>query len=86
MPGLKYNARNAKRLKIGKKRAIYLPKVFLEKLGLKEGDPVIVELVNNSIVIKGIKDPLLLGAKGRKWSSTTVEEFESEEEQESWKL
>ena len=73
-------------MRIGRKRAIYLPREFLEMLGLKVGDPVVVRVEADSIVIRRVPDPFLLAARRRKWASTTVGEFEEESglEQESW--
>ena len=76
-----------RKLRVGKKRAIYLPREFLDALGLHEGDYIVVKVEGDRIVIEKSPDPLLLAAKRKKWVYTSVEEFEdeSEDEQESWK-
>ncbi len=73
-------------LKVGKKGTICLPRVFLEELGLREGDPVTVRLEDGQVIVTPVTDPMLLGAYREKWSHTTVDEFEkeSEEEQRGW--
>lgn len=75
-----------RKLRVGRKRAIYLPREFLKALDLREGDLVVVKVEGDRIVIKKALDPFLLAARKRKWAFTTVEEFEeeSESEQEYW--
>jgi len=86
MHGDSISTRLEKKMRVGKKRAIYLPKRFLKILGLKEGDLVIVKVEGKRIVIEKAPDPLLLAITREKWASTTIEEFEeeSEIEQEDW--
>ncbi|MCE4602731.1 MAG: AbrB/MazE/SpoVT family DNA-binding domain-containing protein [Desulfurococcales archaeon] len=75
-----------RKLRVGRKRAIYLPREILDALDLREGDPVVVKVEDNRIIIERAPDPFLLAARRSKWASTTVEEFEeeSEREQEDW--
>ena len=75
-----------KKLRVGKKRAIYLPREVLDAVGLSVGDQVIVRAERGHIVIERAPDPFLLAVRRRMWSRTTVEEFEeeSESEQEEW--
>ena len=75
-----------KRLRVGKKRAIYLPREVLDAVGLSEGDKIIVRVEGGRIVIERAPDPFLLAVRRRMWSKTSVEEFEeeSEDEQEEW--
>ena len=86
MHGSNVFTRLEKKMRVGKKRAIYMPKRFLNVLGLKEGDLVVVRVEGKRIVIEKAPDPLLLAVTREKWASTTVEEFEeeSEVEQEDW--
>ncbi len=86
MSGEKTLLRREKRLHIGKKRALYLPREFLELLGLSEGDPVYVKIEDDRIVITRAPDPFLLAVKREKWAHTSVDEFEeeSEREQKKW--
>ena len=67
-------------LRIGKKGTIYIPKSILRDMNIKEGDPVIVRIENNKLVLEIIPDPLTLALKVKKWAKTTVEEFERESE------
>lgn len=40
------------KVKVGKKYAIYLPKFVVEKLGIKEGDNLVITLKDDSLVLK----------------------------------
>jgi len=64
-------------VRICKKNAIYLPKKITERLNLREGDLLLVEIEENSIVMKPL--PRLL-KKRRIWSTTTIKELEEESE------
>ena len=59
-------------VQIGKKRAIYIPKSIAEKLGLKEGDKVILEVINGKIVLTPIKTYI----EQEFWGKVDVEEVE----------
>ncbi len=86
MPGRKASLTLERRIRVGRKRALYLPREILEAVGLHEGDFVIVRAEGERIVVERAPDPFLLAVKREKWASTTVEEFEeeSESEQEGW--
>ncbi len=86
MPGRKASLTLERRIRVGKKRALYLPKEILEAVGLHEGDMVIVRVEGERIVVERAPDPFLLAVTREKWASTTAEEFEeeSESEQEEW--
>ena len=77
-----------RRLRVGRKRAIYLPREILEAVGLREGDLITVRVEGERIVVERAPDPFLLAVRRGKWASTTVEEFEeeSEGEQKGWGL
>ncbi len=62
-------------IRIGKKYAIYLPKTIVDRLGLHEGDRLIVEIGKDKIIFRTL--PRLLKER-RYWSETTVDEFEEE--------
>jgi len=65
--------------KVGKKFVIYLPKKIVEKLGIKEGDKVLISVEKGGeIVIKPIKSFFILREY---WSETTLEEIEAESEE-----
>ena len=70
--------------RVGKKYAIYLPKVVVEALGLREGDRVILSVSGNTLLVEKIQDPIQLALSGRKFASITPEQVEgiSLEEQE----
>ncbi|GEM_PF-233275 len=61
-------------IQIGKKNAVYLPKHVVEKLDLKEGDKLILEIRDDTLILKPIKKFL---RKRRMWASVSVEEIES---------
>jgi len=68
-------------VRIGKKGAIYLLRRVVRKLGLNEGDYLLLRIKDNRIIIDIIPDPFLLAVKSKKWAKTTIEEFEKESEQ-----
>ena len=68
-------------LRIGRKGAIYLPRKVMRKLGLNEGDYLLLRVKDSRIILDIISDPFLLTVKSKKWAKTTVEEFEKESEQ-----
>ncbi|MHA1859657.1 MAG: AbrB/MazE/SpoVT family DNA-binding domain-containing protein [Candidatus Asgardarchaeia archaeon] len=72
--------------RVGKKYAIYLPKVVVEALGLREGDRVILSVSGNTLLVEKIQDPIQLALSGRKFASITPEQVEgiSLEEQEKY--
>ena len=86
MPGRRASLTLERRIRVGKKRALYLPREILEAVGLHEGDLVIVRVEGKRIVVERAPDPFLLAVSREKWASTTVEEFEeeSESDQEAW--
>jgi len=59
-------------VQIGRKRAIYIPKNVAEKLGLKEGDKVILDVVDDKIVLTPIKTHV----EQEFWGEVDVEEVE----------
>ncbi len=65
-------------VRLGKRRAIYLPSKVARELGISEGDPLILRIEGGRIVLSPL--PKLL-VKRRKWAKTTLEEFERESEQ-----
>lgn len=67
--------------KISKKFALYPPKSMLEALGLKEGEKVRYKIEKGKLIIEPVQDPLSLALKIRKWSKTSVKEFERESEE-----
>ena len=70
-------------LKVSKKGAIYLPKQVVEQLNISEGDRVLMKIEGNRLVLEFIPDPLSLALRIKKWTKTTVREFERESEREN---
>jgi AbrB family looped-hinge helix DNA binding protein len=62
--------------KIGKRFAIYIPKAIVEKLGVMEGDKIMLKLEKNKIIIETIKDPIEIALKDKKFARLTQEEVE----------
>jgi len=72
--------------KVGKKGAVYIPKRICEMLGIDEEDKVLMKVEGDKLILEFMPDPLSLALKIRKWTKTTVEEFESESEGEQNEL
>jgi len=72
--------------KVGKKGAIYIPKHILKKLGVKEGDKVIIKIKDGYLILDFIPDPLSLALTAKKWAKVNVKEFERESEEEQNEL
>ncbi len=63
--------------KIGRKFAVYLPKVIVEALDLKEGEKVLLKVMGNSLILESLKDPIQLALTGKKFASITPEQAEA---------
>ena len=62
------------RVKVGKKYAIYLPKKIVVRLGIEEGDVLLLDIdESNNLILRRVKKILV---KGRYWSEITPEEVE----------
>jgi len=66
-------------LKVGKKGVIVLPKAFRERMGIEEGDKVLVEVVGDTIVLKPLK-PRIVDVDPNMISSILAEERSEWEE------
>ncbi len=68
---------------VGKKYAIYLPKVVVRALNLKEGAKILLRVSGTTIVLESLQDPIHLALSGKKFASLTPEQIEtiSQEEQ-----
>ena len=62
--------------KIGKKYALYIPKVIVEALDLEEGSKVVLRVEGRKIILEVVKDPICLALEGKKFASLTPEEIE----------
>ena len=63
--------------RVGKKYAVYLPKIVVRALGLKEGDKIVLTVSGNSLVIEKVHDPIRLAVSGSKFASLTPKEVEA---------
>jgi len=72
--------------KVVKKKALYPPKRVMDELGLKDGDLVIYKIENDRLVVEPVRDPIELALTSKKWGKSTVQEFESESENEQREL
>lgn len=71
------------RVKLSKKGAVYLPRDVLRRLGLREGDELVLRLEDGRIVLMPVYDPLELALRGPKYGRATVDELE--EWSEKWR-
>ena len=63
--------------RVGKKYAIYLPRVVVEALGLREGEKVLLRVVENGVVLETVRNPVELALSGKKFASIKPEEVEA---------
>jgi len=70
-------------ISVGKKYAIYLPKVVVRALNLKEGARILLRVSGTTVVLESLQDPIHLALSGKKFASLTPEQIEtiSQEEQ-----
>ena len=59
-------------IRVGRKRAIYIPKNVAEELGVEEGDRMILEIVGDKIVLTPVKPR----GKQEIWGKVSVKEVE----------
>lgn len=63
--------------KIGRKFTVYLPKVIVEALDLKEGERVLLKVTGNTLTLESLKNPIQLALTGKKFASITPEQAET---------
>lgn len=63
--------------RVGKKHAIYLPKAVVEATGLKEGEKILLRVMDKTVVVEPIMDPLELALSGGKYAKIDPEEIEA---------
>lgn len=63
--------------RIGKKHAIYLPKAVVEATGLKEGEKVLLRVMDKTVVVEPLMDPLELALSGKTYATIDPEEIEA---------
>ena len=59
-------------IRIGRRMAVYIPKDIAERLGLAEGDRMVLQLVNGRLVLTPIKPPRVQEA----WGEVSMKEVE----------
>ena len=64
------------KVRVGKRYAIYLPKRVVEKIGISEGDELILNVEGDKIELNKIHDPIELALKGKKFAKVSLEEIE----------
>lgn len=60
-------------IRVGKKYAIYLPKRIVERLGIKEGDTLLLKVEGRTLVVKPLKGVSLTES----WSLVEPEEVKA---------
>jgi len=63
--------------RVGKKYAIYLPKVVVKALNLKEGGKVLLRVAGSTVVLESLQDPIQLALHGKKFASITPDRVEA---------
>jgi len=72
------------KVRVGKRYAIYLPKKVVVKLGIEEGDILLLDIdENNNLILRHVKK---ISRKSRYWSEITPEEVEKIGEEISRKM
>lgn len=69
------------KVRISKKRTLYIPRAIAETVGIQEGDFVKLRVEGSKIVIEPALDPFYFALKGQKFAKITFEEFERESEE-----
>ncbi|MGB9717959.1 MAG: AbrB/MazE/SpoVT family DNA-binding domain-containing protein [Thermoproteota archaeon] len=63
--------------RVGKRYAIYLPKIVVKTLGMKEGDRVLLRVSGERIILEILRDPIELALHGNKFASIKPGEIEA---------
>jgi len=63
--------------RVGKKHAIYLPKVIVKAIGLREGQRVLLRVVGNAVILEPLQDPIELAISGKKFASIKPQQIEA---------
>jgi len=66
-------------LKVGRKGIVIIPKAFREKVGIKEGSKVVLEVIEDSLVLKPLK-PLIVDIDPEMLHKVILEERKEWEE------
>ena len=62
--------------RIGEDHAVYLPRAVAKAVGLKEGDRVLLRVMDGSVVVEPLMDPIELGLHGDKYAAIDPERIE----------
>jgi len=71
------------KVRVGKKYAIYLPREVVERLGIEEGDVLLLRIKENTLVFKRIEK---ISAKVEYWGEVSPDEVEEVGEEISEKI
>ncbi|RLE78648.1 MAG: AbrB family transcriptional regulator [Thermoprotei archaeon] len=71
------------KVRVGKKYAVYLPKQVVERLGIEEGDILILKVEEGSLILKRVER---LPKEIEYWSEVSPEEVEEVGEEISEKM
>jgi AbrB family looped-hinge helix DNA binding protein len=63
--------------RVGKKYVIYLPKLIVKAIDLREGERVLLRVVEDTIVLEKLKDPIELALSEEKFASIKIEQIEA---------
>ncbi|HEX9913801.1 MAG TPA: AbrB/MazE/SpoVT family DNA-binding domain-containing protein [Candidatus Bathyarchaeia archaeon] len=63
--------------RIGKKHAIYLPKAIVEATGLKEGEKILLRVMDKTVVVEPVLEPLELALSSEKYATIDSEQIEA---------
>jgi len=66
--------------RIGKRRALYIPKSIAEALRIDEGTLVKLQVVKGKLVVKPLPDPFKIALEYPKFAKTTFREIEEASE------
>jgi len=62
---------------IGKKYTIYLPRLVVKALKIREGDKALLRVSGRSIIIEPLADPIELAISGSKFAEVKPEDVEA---------
>ena len=65
-------------IRVGRKRTIVIPKRVAERLGIDEGDYLLLTIHNDKIEVKPMPNAITLSLRGRKIAKITLRELEEE--------
>lgn len=63
--------------RVGKKHTIYLPKAVVEATGLKEGEKILLRVMDKTVIVEPVLDPLELALSSEKYATIDPEQIEA---------